>query len=86
MVDTARSLADAEPVAAQTTYEQPLSERMRTFLRIEFLRAQADYQNLKRRTLSDIDNIWSHSGENGTTMPRTCAASARAQPWRPCSR
>ncbi len=43
MVDSARSLADAEPVAARTTYEQPLSERMRTFLRIEFLRAQADY-------------------------------------------
>lgn len=43
MVDTARSFADPDPVATQITYEQPLSERMRTFLRIEFLRAQTDY-------------------------------------------
>lgn len=44
MVDTARTLVDSSDRAAeQITYEQPLSERMRTFLRIEFLRAQVDY-------------------------------------------
>jgi cell division protein ZapD len=43
MVDTARTFADPHRAAAELTYEQPLSERMRTFLRIEFLRAQADY-------------------------------------------
>lgn len=43
MMDTARNLADPNRAAERMTYEQPLSERMRTFLRIEFLRAQADY-------------------------------------------
>ncbi len=43
MVDTARNLTDPDRTAERMTYEQPLSERMRTYLRIEFLRAQADY-------------------------------------------
>ena len=29
--------AQAEPEAAPVVYEQPLNERMRTFLRLEFL-------------------------------------------------
>jgi cell division protein ZapD len=43
MVDTALNIADPDRAAERITYEQPLSERMRTFLRIEFLRAQAAY-------------------------------------------
>ena len=34
---------DAEPELAPVTYEQPLNERMRTFLRLEFLYTQASY-------------------------------------------
>jgi len=33
--------AQAEPEAAPIVYEQPLNERMRTFLRLEFLYTQA---------------------------------------------
>jgi len=43
MVDPASSFAPPAPDPQLTAYEQPLSERMRTFLRIEFLRSQADY-------------------------------------------
>ncbi len=38
-----RPIEDSEVGSDITAFEQPLTERMRTFLRIEFLRAQADY-------------------------------------------
>ena len=44
--------AHAEPEAAPVVYEQPLNERMRTFLRLEFLYIQATYH-------SDSPNPWS---------------------------
>ena len=44
--------ADAEPQLAPVVYEQPLNERMRTFLRLEFLYTQATYH-------SELDNAWS---------------------------
>ena len=34
-----------EPEAAPVVYEQPLNERMRTFLRLEFLYTQATYHS-----------------------------------------
>jgi cell division protein ZapD len=37
--------AQAEPEAAPVVYEQPLNERMRTFLRLEFLYIQATYHS-----------------------------------------
>lgn len=43
MVDTASSLIQPAAESSLMAYEQPLTERMRTFLRIEFLHAQADY-------------------------------------------
>jgi cell division protein ZapD len=43
MVDTASSLAQASTESGLTAFEQPLTERMRTFLRIEFLNSQANY-------------------------------------------
>src|SRR4029077_6096006 len=42
----------AEPAAAPIAYEQPLNERMRTFLRLEFLYTQATYH-------SESPNPWS---------------------------
>jgi cell division protein ZapD len=42
----------AEPETAPIVYEQPLNERMRTFLRLEFLYTQASYH-------SDSPNPWS---------------------------
>ena len=42
----------AEPEAAPIVYEQPLNERMRTFLRLEFLYTQATYH-------SESPNPWS---------------------------
>src|SRR6202451_4261733 len=44
--------SQVEPEAAPVVYEQPLNERMRTFLRLEFLYTQASY-------LSELDNAWS---------------------------
>ena len=44
--------AQAEPEAAPVVYEQPLNERMRTFLRLEFLYTQATYH-------SESPNPWS---------------------------
>lgn len=44
--------AQAEPEAAPIVYEQPLNERMRTFLRLEFLYTQATYH-------SESPNSWS---------------------------
>jgi cell division protein ZapD len=41
-----------EPELAPIVYEQPLNERMRTFLRLEFLYTQASYH-------SESDNAWS---------------------------
>jgi len=46
------SRADAEPQLAPIVYEQPLNERMRTFLRLEFLYTQATYH-------SELDSAWS---------------------------
>src|ERR1700740_2676605 len=43
---------DAEPQLAPIVYEQPLNERMRTFLRLEFLYTQASYH-------SETANPWS---------------------------
>ena len=45
-------LAQADPEAAPIVYEQPLNERMRTFLRLEFLYTQASYH-------SESPNPWS---------------------------
>jgi cell division protein ZapD len=42
----------SEPELAPTVYEQPLNERMRTFLRLEFLYTQASYH-------SESENPWS---------------------------
>ena len=44
--------SDAEPQLAPVVYEQPLNERMRTFLRLEFLYTQATYH-------SELQNAWS---------------------------
>jgi cell division protein ZapD len=44
--------ADAEAESAPVVYEQPLNERMRTFLRLEFLYTQATYH-------SEMDSSWS---------------------------
>ena len=41
----------AEPQAAPVVYEQPLNERMRTFLRLEFLYTQATFH-------SELPNPW----------------------------
>jgi len=43
MVDTASSIIQASAESNLMAFEQPLTERMRTFLRIEFLHAQAGY-------------------------------------------
>ena len=44
--------ADAEAESPPVVYEQPLNERMRTFLRLEFLYTQATYH-------SEMNNSWS---------------------------
>jgi cell division protein ZapD len=46
------SLPDAEAELVPVVYEQPLNERMRTFLRLEFLYTQATYH-------SELPNPWS---------------------------
>jgi cell division protein ZapD len=43
MVDTASNVIPAAAESNLMAFEQPLTERMRTFLRIEFLHAQAGY-------------------------------------------
>lgn len=43
---------EAEPDSGPVVYEQPLNERMRTFLRLEFLYTQATYH-------SELPNPWS---------------------------
>jgi cell division protein ZapD len=43
---------EVEPEAAPVVYEQPLNERMRTFLRLEFLYTQATYH-------SELPSPWS---------------------------
>jgi cell division protein ZapD len=45
-------VADAEPETAPIVYEQPLHERMRTFLRLEFLYTQAAFH-------AESPNAWS---------------------------
>jgi cell division protein ZapD len=44
--------ARAQPADSWVVYEQPLNERMRTFLRLEFLYSQALYHN-------ETPNVWS---------------------------
>ena len=44
--------SDAEPQLAPIVYEQPLNERMRTFLRLEFLYTQASYH-------AELETPWS---------------------------
>ena len=44
--------SDAEPELAPIVYEQPLNERMRTFLRLEFLYTQASYH-------AELETAWS---------------------------
>jgi cell division protein ZapD len=44
--------SDAEPQLAPVVYEQPLNERMRTFLRLEFLYTQATYH-------AELETAWS---------------------------
>jgi cell division protein ZapD len=46
------TMAQADPETALVVYEQPLNERMRTFLRLEFLYTQASYH-------SESANPWS---------------------------
>ena len=46
------SLTDADAESAPVIYEQPLNERMRTFLRLEFLYTQATYH-------SELPSPWS---------------------------
>jgi len=46
------SMADVDAELAPVIYEQPLNERMRTFLRLEFLYTQASYH-------SELPNPWS---------------------------
>ena len=46
------TLNEPEPEPAPVIYEQPLNERMRTFLRLEFLYTQATYH-------SELPNPWS---------------------------
>ena len=54
---------DVEPATSETHYEQPLSERMRTFLRLEFLYQQMLYNSEKeadwatRATISTLLEI-----------------------------
>jgi cell division protein ZapD len=43
----AANAPQVDEAAAATTYEQPLTERMRTFLRLEFLAQQANHQSLQ---------------------------------------
>src|SRR3981189_3932945 len=44
--------SEVDPESAPIVYEQPLNERMRTFLRLEFLYTQASYH-------SESPNPWS---------------------------
>ena len=52
MISHPETVTDAEPDLAPVIYEQPLNERMRTFLRLEFLYTQATYH-------SELPNPWS---------------------------
>ncbi len=52
MISHPETLTNAEPDLAPVVYEQPLNERMRTFLRLEFLYTQATYH-------SELPNPWS---------------------------
>jgi len=47
MVTRAAKAPRVDKAAAKTTYEQPLSERMRTLLRLEFLAQQASHHSLE---------------------------------------
>ncbi len=51
-LNDADPVTDAEAELAPVCYEQPLNERMRTFLRLEFLYTQASYH-------SELPNAWS---------------------------
>jgi cell division protein ZapD len=52
---------DADPELAPVIYEQPLNERMRTFLRLEFLYTQASYH-------ADFPNPWSTRSAVGSLL------------------
>ena len=76
--------ADAEAESPPVVYEQPLNERMRTFLRLEFLYTQATFH-------SEFDSAWSarartatprlargkRCSRNATSSRCTCAWSRR---------
>lgn len=47
MSSTAANAPRPDQAASKITYEQPLSERMRTFLRLEFLAQQANHHSLQ---------------------------------------
>jgi cell division protein ZapD len=47
MSTRAANVPRVDEAEAATTYEQPLTERMRTFLRLEFLAQQANYHSLQ---------------------------------------
>src|ERR1700680_3113609 len=51
--------ADAEAELPPIVYEQPLNERMRTFLRLEFLYTQATYHTESANPWSARAAVWS---------------------------
>jgi cell division protein ZapD len=61
-----------EPEAAPVVYEQPLNERMRTFLRLEFLYTQASYH-------SETPNAWSSRAAISSLL-EILAITARGDP------
>ena len=56
---------DADAAAAPVVYEQPLNERMRTFLRLEFLYTQATYH-------AELANPWSARAAVASLAPVLC--------------
>ncbi len=61
MTSHARMEPMAEPASQFVVYEQPLNERMRTFLRLEFLYSQALYHN-------ELPNPWSSRAAVGSLL------------------
>lgn len=56
-MNQAAEASNRQPVAAKPLYEQPLNERMRTFLRLEFLYKQLCYQAEKNSAWASRDAI-----------------------------
>ena len=52
MSSPAANAPTIDEAAGTVTYEQPLAERMRTFLRLEFLAQQANHHSLQASTWS----------------------------------